>query len=229
MERAGECVLARRLLIVAGVFVVLHLIVILTMGTSPAGSFFANSLQIAASGIASAMAFGAARRGRGLSRSLWLLVGFAWATWGIANFGWTFYEVVLRVEPPALSFVRFLFDIQGAFFAMALFLDDARDSTRLDFATILDFLQIAAIYFLIYLVMFYLPSVSLDHHGAMRRVQFIMLIQNGALIGLSVIRAGIARSPSTKALYRNFAIFLAIYCSLAQVTEFVQYLREMSK
>ncbi|HYK40013.1 MAG TPA: PAS domain S-box protein [Candidatus Eremiobacteraceae bacterium] len=218
--------MARRLLLVAGVFVVLHLIVILTMGTSPAGSFFGNSLQIAASGIASAMAIGAARRGRGLSRSLWLLVGFAWATWGIANFGWTFYEVVLRVEPPALSFVRFLFDIQGAFFAMALFLDDERDSTRLDFATVLDFLQIAVIYFLIYLVMFYLPSLSLDHHGAMRRVQFIMLVQNGALIGLSVIRAGIARSPSTKALYRNFAIFLAIYCSLAQFTEFVQYLRE---
>jgi two-component system, cell cycle sensor histidine kinase and response regulator CckA len=220
--------LARRLLILVGVFVVLHLTVILTLGTSPAGSFFGNTLQIAASGIASAMAFGAARRGRGLSRSLWLLVGFGWATWGIANLGWMFYEVALGIEPPALSFVRFLFDIQGAFFAMALFLDDERDSTRLDFATVLDFLQIAVIFFLLYLGMYYVPSLSTDHHGAMLRVQIIMMSQNGALIALALIRAAIAKSGATRILYQRFAIFLAVSYSAAQAAEYIQYLRERS-
>jgi len=218
--------LARRLLIVVGVFVVLHLLVILTLGPSPAGSFFGNSLQIAASGFAAAMAFGAARRGRGLSRSLWLLVGFGWATWGIANLGWMFYEVALHTEPPALSFVRFLFSIQGAFFAMALFLDDERDSTRLDLATVLDFLQIALIYFLLYLGMFYVPSLSTDHHGAMLHVQIIMLSQNGTLIVLAVIRSGIAKSGSTRTLYQRFAIFLLICYSASQIAEYLQYLQE---
>lgn len=218
--------MARRLLIVAGVFVVLHLIVILTLGTSPAGSFFANSLQITASGIASAMAFGAARRGRGLSQSLWLLVGFAWAMWGIANFGWLFYEVVLGKEPPVFSFVRFLFDIQGAFFAMALFLDDERDSTRLDLATILDFLQIGLIYFLIYLDLYYVPSLWMDHHTAMLRVQLVMIFQDSALITLGLIRIKIAKTQETRMLYQRFVIFLAFYYSMAQGAEYLQYLHE---
>lgn len=218
--------MARRLLIVAGVFVLLHLIVILTLGTSPLGSFFGNSLQIGASGIAAAMAFGAARRGRGLSRSLWLLVGFGWATWGMANLGWMFYEVALGIEPPALSFVRFLFDIQGAFFAMALFLDDERDSTRLDLATALDFLQIAVIFFLLYLGMYYVPSLSTDHHGAMLRVQIIMLGQNGTLIVLALIRTAIAKSGATRTLYQRFMIFLVVSYSAAQITEYMQYLKE---
>jgi len=218
--------LARRMLILVFAFIVLHLLVILTLGTSTVGSFLGNTLQIAASWVAAAMAFGAARRGRGLSRSLWLLVGFGWATWGIANFGWMFYEVVLGIEPPALSFVRFLFDIQGAFFAMALFLDDERDSTRLDLATVLDFLQIAAIYFLIYAGMYYVPSLTMDHHGAMLREQMIMLFQDGGLIALGVVRAGIARSADSRTLYQKFAIFLAIYFSVAQVTEYIQYLHE---
>ncbi|MBS1865110.1 MAG: PAS domain S-box protein [Acidobacteria bacterium] len=218
--------LARKFLILAGVFVALHLIVILTLGTSSLGSFFANSLQITASGIAAAMAIRAARRGSGLSRSLWLLVGFGWGMWGIADFGWMLYEVVLGMEPPALSLVRFLFDIQGAFFAMALFLDDERDSARLDFATILDFLQIGLIYLLIYLSLYYVPSLSMDHHTAMQREQVIMIFQDTALIALCVIRSRIARTSATKLLYQQFAIFLGFYYLLAQATEYVQYLRE---
>ena len=137
-----------------------------------------------------------------------------------------FYEVALHIEPPALSFVRFLFSIQGAFFAMALFLDDERDSTRLDLATVLDFLQIALIYFLLYLGMFYVPSLSTDHHGAMLHVQIIMLSQNGTLIVLAVIRAGIAKSGSTRTLYQRFAIFLVICYSASQIAEYLQYLQE---
>jgi two-component system cell cycle sensor histidine kinase/response regulator CckA len=220
--------LTRKLLLLAIAFIVLHVTNTLMFGPSTIGSFLGNALQICASGVAAAMAFLAARRGRGLKRSLWLLVGFGWATWGIANFGWTFYEVALGIEPPTLSFVRFLFDIQGAFFAMALFLDEERDSTRLDLATILDFLQIALIYFLIYIGMYYLPLLSMDHHTAMVRQQWLMLGQDGTLIALCIVRTGIARSPETRAIYKRFSIFLLVSFGLAQVAEYVQYLHETS-
>jgi hypothetical protein len=50
--------------------------------------------------------------------------------WGLANIGWTYYEVRCEDEPPELSFVRFMFDMQEAFFAMAILLDrDDRPST----------------------------------------------------------------------------------------------------
>jgi len=218
--------LARKVVMLALVFVVLHVLVVLTLGSTRIGSFFGNALEITASGMAAAWSFRAARRGSGLSRSFWLLVGFGWATWGIANMGWMFYEVVLGVEPPALSAVRFLFDIQGAFFAMALFLDDERDSTRLDLATLLDFLQIVVIYLLIYLGLYYVPSLSLDHPAALLREQIVMLFENGGLIALSIVRAAIAGSPETRTLYRRFAIFMAVYCSAGQATLYAQYLHE---
>jgi PAS domain S-box-containing protein len=218
--------LARRVLKLAAAFVVLHVVVVLAIGPTKMGSFLGNALQITASGIAAGLSFLAARRGRGLSRSFWLLVGFAWATWGIANAGWMFYEVVLGVEPPALSAVRFLFDIQGAFFAMALFLDDERDSTQLDLATLLDFLQIGIIYFLIYVGLYYVPSLSLDHPAALLREQIVMLFENGALIALGLVRTGIASSPETQNLYQRFAIFLAVYCSVGQAALYAQYVHE---
>ena len=218
--------MARRLMIVSAVFVVLHVTIRLTLGPSALGSFLGNVLQVTASGIAAAMAVGAARRGQGLSKSLWLLIGFGWVTWGIANVGWMFHELALGTSPEPLSFVRFLFDIQGAFFAMALFLDDERDSTKLDLATILDFLQIGIIYFLIYLGVYFVPSLSLDHKGALLREQELMLFENATLVALAFLRAGIARSAETKKLYGRFAIFLAAYFTTAQVAQYLQYLHE---
>src|SRR5260221_2538601 len=211
---------------VSAVFVVLHVTIPLTLGPSLIGSFLGNVLQVAGSGIAAAMAIGAARRGQGLNKSLWLLVGFGWATWGIANVGWMFHELALGAEPPPLSFIRFLFNIRGAFFAMALFLDDERDSTKLDLATILDFLQIGIIYCLIYLGAYLVPSLTMDHKGVLVREQELMFFQNGTLVALAFLRAGIARSSETKTLYRRFAIFLAVYLSAAQGAQYLQYLHE---
>src|SRR5258706_5418312 len=189
MQPPGGPLLARKFVILLVVFVALHVTIIVTMGSSPMGSLCGNLLQIAASGLAATAAMRAARRGIGLSRSLWLLVGFGWATWGIANVGWMFHEIAVGTEPGPQSFVRFLFDIEGAFFAMALFLDDERDSTKLDPATILDFLQIGIIYFLIYVGAYFVPSLSMDYKGALLREQELMLFQNGALIALAFLRA----------------------------------------
>ncbi len=65
----------RKILALACVVVGLHIIEALTLGTSTLGSFLANGLQIFACGLAVAMAFGACRRGRGLSRPFWLILG----------------------------------------------------------------------------------------------------------------------------------------------------------
>jgi len=208
------------------VFVVLHVAVIATLGTNTLGSFLANILQIAAAGVAAAMAIAASRRGRGLSRSFWLLVGFGWATWGIANIGWMFHELTLGTEPEPQSFIRFLFDIEGAFFAMALFLDDERDSTQLDLATLLDFLQIGIVYFLIYLDVYYVPLLSMGRHAALLREQELIFYQNAALVALCFVRAWITRAPDTRVLYWRLTIFLVAFDSISQGTEYLQYLHE---
>src|SRR5437867_7171678 len=83
----------RKPLTLAAVIVVLHILQAATLGTSTTGSFLANLLEILACGFAAVMAFGASRRGRGLSRPFWLLVGLGISMWGLANLGWMYYEV----------------------------------------------------------------------------------------------------------------------------------------
>ncbi len=206
--------------------VAVHAAIVVLLGPSKWGSFLGNSLQAVAAGLAAATALSAARRGRGLSRSIWILVGCGWAAWAISNAGWMFQELALGSIPTPLSLVRFLFDMQGALFAMALFLDEERDSSRLDLATLLDFLQITIVYFLIYLVVYYVPLLSMTHREAMLRQRELMLFQDGGLLVLSLVRAGISRSAETRALYLRLSAFLAAYTGLSQLAEYAQYLRE---
>ena len=81
----------RKPLILAAVIVALHLCEAATLGTTTAGSLLANLLEIFACGFAAVMIFGASRRGRGLSRPFWLMIGAGVAMWGLANLGWMYY------------------------------------------------------------------------------------------------------------------------------------------
>src|SRR5258707_15889740 len=93
----------RKLLALSFVIVALHVVAVLTLGTSPAGSLIGNSLQIVSSGLAVAVVFGASQRATGLSRRFWLLVGFGLAGWGAANGGWVYYEIALHRGPPKIG------------------------------------------------------------------------------------------------------------------------------
>src|SRR5258707_1470105 len=101
----------RKPLVLAAAIVVLHLFEAVTLGTTATGSLLANLLEIFACGFAAVMAFTAYRRGRGLSRPFWLIVGAGIAMWGVANLGWMYYEVVLHSEPPNASLMPFLFGL----------------------------------------------------------------------------------------------------------------------
>src|SRR5712692_5335718 len=93
----------RKLTIFALVIIVLHIFSAAILGPSPAGTLIGNSLQIMACALAVAMTFAASRRGRGLTRPFWLLVGCGLAVWGVANLGWMYYELALHREPPTGS------------------------------------------------------------------------------------------------------------------------------
>src|SRR5260370_24322959 len=119
--------MARKFLILAAVIVALHLCEAATLGTTTGGSFLANLLEIFACGFAAAMAFGAYRRGRGLSRPFWLIFGTGIAMWGAANLGWMYYGGVLHSEPPSTSVLPFLFGLVTVLFAIFLFLAQGKD------------------------------------------------------------------------------------------------------
>jgi hypothetical protein len=139
----------RKLAFAAILLVALHAYEILALGISPKGELLSNTLQIAAAALAAVMCFHAGWRGKGLSRSFWVFVGLAFLSWCFANLGWIYYESWLKIEVPTPSGVRFLFEVQGIFFAISLFLNEEKNRCEFDGETALDLIQIAIIFLLI--------------------------------------------------------------------------------
>src|SRR5882762_440788 len=217
----------RKLLALSFVIVALHVVAVLTLGTSPAGSLIGNLLQIASSGLAVAVVFGASQRARGLSRRFWLLVGFGLAVWGIANVGWMYYEIALHREPPTGSMVRVLFGTQVIAWALAVLLNQDKESSTLDLESVLDFIQVTIVFFLIYLGFYYLPSLHQDAHTAYLREVWMQIAERFVLVLLAVVQAKRARSSQIRKLYRGFAVYLLGYTLCASVADYIQTLRQM--
>ena len=212
----------RKPLIFAILIVALHLLESLTLGTSTLGSFLANCLEIIASGFAAVMAFGACRRGRGLSRPFWLIVGAGMVMWGVVNLGWMYYEVALHSEPPTTSVVRFLFGVINMLMAMALFLDQDKDSPRIDIESVLDFIQIGIVFFFIYLEFYYLPAHRLDYQSALLRELRVENLEDATLAGLAVLQALRARKRHIRKLYGGLALYLLFSSVFAAVAQYMQ-------
>lgn len=212
----------RKLLILAAVIVALHLCEAATLGTSTTGSLLANLLQLAACGFAVAMAFGAYRRGRGLTRPFWLFVGAGIAMWGVANLGWMYYEVVLHTEPPLTSAVRFLFGFEDVLIAMALFLDQDKDSPRIDVEAVLDFIQIGIVFFFIFVEFYFLPARRLDEHSAFLREMRVENVEDLLVASLAAFRAVSAKKQHLRRLYAGLAIYASLVTVFAGIAQYLQ-------
>jgi PAS domain S-box-containing protein len=215
--------MSRKLPILALFVAGLHVCEVLILGTSPAGSLIANSLQMIACGLGTAMTFGASRRGRGLSRPFWLLISAGLATWGVANLGWMYYENWLHVAVPTLSIVRFLFDSQGVFFAIALFLDKEKDSSRFDLETLLDSLQIAVVFFSAFFGMYYVQLLSgASIANANLFMTWIYEIVNVGLTVLAGILTVSVHTQRLRSLYGGLTLFLLVNALGSGIADYVQ-------
>src|SRR5215472_6739014 len=212
----------RKPLIFAAVIVALHLVEAAMLGTSTNGSLLANLLQLVACGFAAVMAFGASRRGRGLSRPFWLLVGLGISTWGLANLGWMYYEVALHREPPLTSAVRFLFGFEDVFIAMALFLDQDKDSSRIDAESALDFVQVSIVFFFIFLEFYFLPAHRLDEHTAFLREMRVENLEDLMVAALAGFRWLTARKQHIRHLYGGLALYLLTVMGFSAIAQYLQ-------
>jgi PAS domain S-box-containing protein len=215
----------RKLTIFALVVILLHVASTFVLGTSPAGSLIGNLLQTFACTFAVLATFYASRRGSGLTRPFWLLVSCGLAAWGIANLGWMYYELALHQEPPTGSIVRFLFGTQSILFAMALMLDQDKDSARLDAESVLDFTQVAIVFFFIFVGFYYLPAHHLDSKSAYEREILVETCEDFGLLGLTLLQRFRARSTTLRNLYTGFALYLLGYTVLAGIADYAQTLK----
>src|SRR6267154_2744857 len=217
--------MSRKLLALASVVVGLHIVEALTVGTSTLGSFLANGLQLFACGFAAVMAFGASRRGRGLSHTFWLIFGASIAMWGVANLGWMYYEVVLHSEPPTTSAVRFLFGLESVLIAITLFLDQDKDSPRIDAESVLDFIQIGIVFFFVFLEYYYLPAHRLDDQSAFLREMRVENLEDAFLTVLAALQMVRARKREIRKLYGGLALYLLFVTLCAALAQYLQSIK----
>jgi two-component system cell cycle sensor histidine kinase/response regulator CckA len=221
--------MTRKITILTLAIVGLHIVAATAFGKSLSGALLGNLLQITASFIATYACFDASRRSARLGQAFWILVGIGISVWGLANIGWTYYEVVLGTTPPELSFVRFMFDMQEAFFAMAILLDRDEQAPHVDVGFVLDAVQISLIFLFIYTGLYYIPSLTLDPHSAVLREYAIATAEVTAVLLLAVLRAIFASSMYAKRLYSGLAVYLFVYAVGSGVANFSQMRQETPK
>ena len=216
----------RSLAFVALAIVGLHALTVVFFGDSLLGSLFGNALQISASILAAAMCFRAARKAPGFTRSFWTLVGFGMAMWGVADLGWTYYEVILNIKPPPGSLIQFIFDTYGMFFVMAVFLNKEKKDSNVGLEEALDFTQVGILFFFIYFGMYYLPALSLGYKGALaREIKVVSGGEFGVFI-LVLLHWRRTRLREVRRLLGGLALYILVYSIFATGDEIVQILRE---
>ena len=145
--------------------------------------------------------------------------------WGLANLGWMYYEVVLHSEPPLTSAVRFLFGFEDLLIAMALFLDQDKDSPRIRVESILDFIQIGIVFFFIFVEFYFLPAHRLDEHRAFLREMRVENVEDVMIVALAAFRALSAKRAHFRKLYGGLAVYaltVTVFASIAQYLQSVQ-------
>jgi PAS domain S-box-containing protein len=213
----------RKVAIIGAILVGLQAGEVLLLGTSPTGSFVANTLQLLACGLAAAMTLSASQRARGLARPFWSMISLSLASWCVANLGWMYYENVRHVTIPPMSIVRILFDTQGVFFAIALFLDKEKDSPRFDAETLLDSVQIAIVFFSGFFGLYYVQLLSSGPNASTDAfMTWSLPVINACLVLLSAIVTLMVRTKRLRMLYGGLTAYLAINAVLAGITDYVQ-------
>jgi PAS domain S-box-containing protein len=219
--------ISRSLVIAIITIVALHVVSILAFGSQTVGPLIGNLLQVSASFLAAFLSYRAATKIPGFSRSFWTLVAFSMAIWGVANLGWTFFEVVLHIEPPPGSMIRFLFDTHGMFFVMALFLNQENSDSSVDVGETLDFLQIGILFFLVYFVMYFLAAETMGPKAAIERENEVMIWGHLGVLLLALVQWRRAHLPMARQLYRGLAIYFFMYAVLSNATEAAQVAHEI--
>lgn len=181
---------------------------VLRFGAAPAGTLLSAVLQALVSALAAAMCWSAARRASGVSRLFWQLVGLAVVSQAAGDLWWAYFEGWRRVWPLALTVGHSLPFFRMLFLTVVLFLDLEEDSARLDLGTLIDVVQMAIVFFLVYLLMGYIPQHSADRPVPLLGVLWAVLLPQAALIALAIVQTSRARQPRVRALYQGLTVYL---------------------
>jgi len=168
--------------------------------------------------------FQAALRAPGYSRRFWRLMGAGFALYTLGQALATYYDSVLHAPFDQWwpSDVLFLFHV--APMALALFIGDESDLSRLTRGQRwLDFLQLGIVTLSAYFFFLYLPIVQPHSRESFDALYIQVTAWRGALIVIAfVLRATFTQSRLVRSLFGRMAIFLAIFVACEVFYDCVQ-------
>jgi len=184
-------------------------------------SLVSNLAQIAACLTATAFCLRASARGRELARTFWILLAFAFSSYGLSNVVWTYYENWRQTAVPFSPISQFLYLCYDAPLVMALFLRESEDPSGLDWQRSLDFVQMLMVAFLVYYDFLFLRTLPSGRHSLELMEQVGMTnILNFVLAGAFIARSHWGHTPLVRALCRRASVYVVVYALAAAVGDY---------
>ena len=180
----------------------------LGLGPTARGALLSGGLQALVSAVSAVLCWRASRRASGVSRLFWQLVGLAIASQAAGDVWWDYQEGSRHVWPMAMTIGQYLPFIRTLFLTLVLFLDLEENSSSPDLGTVVDLVQVAIVFFLVYLLIGYIPQHSTENPANLIRVLWAVMPPRAVLIALAVVQTYRARQRSVRSLYRGLTAYL---------------------
>ena len=211
---------SRRIAWAALVLVVIQVAGFVFLKPGSPRALLSNITQIAACFTAAGFCLAASRRSRDMARTFWILLAVSFASYGLSNVVWTFYENLRQTAVPFSPISQFLYLCYDAPLVMALFLRESEDPSGLDWQRSLDFVQMLLVAFLIYYDFLFLRALPRGLHSLELMEQAMTNILNFVLAGAFVLRSIWGRTPLVRSLCRRASVYLVVYALAAAVGDY---------
>jgi diguanylate cyclase (GGDEF)-like protein len=196
----------RNVVIAAAIFLLAHIGVVATLGTTPPGPLLSDLIQLSLGGLMIFHGRQASQRSVGLARSFWNLAAAAFVVWFVAQSLGTYGD--MGTAPSSVGWAsNLLFSFWFVPLAMTLFLDPDREGEGLDLLVALDLTQATLVCVAAYLYFFYLPESAAGELA--HSVWTPYFVGYGLVAGAFILRSAFTRSRVDRALFGGLGIFLA--------------------
>ena len=183
-----------------------------------------NLIEFAMVVLAAMACFQAASRSSEYARRFWRLMGLAFVLYALGQAMATYYDSVLHASFDQWwpSDILFLFHV--APMALALFIGDESEMSRLTRRQRwLDFVQLGIVTLSAYFFFLYLPLLLPHSRATIDELYIHVTAWRGLLIVLAfALRATFTDSPLVRSLFGKMAIFLAIFVACEVAYDYLQ-------
>ncbi len=193
-----------RVVVLSLALVIVHATGLVFLGTSAAGSFFSDLMQLIIGVALVAVVFRTAARSRGLACSFWYLTAFAYCAWMVPQ-ALSTYGDIFQTPEVTQSAIKFLFSFWLLPLTMTLCLNEASPRRGLDRLLMLDMGQALLFVIAAYSYFRFNSGYEPELHPSVWSAYFFYY---GLLAGAFFLRSILTHSRAGQRLFRRMAFFL---------------------